>query len=313
MSTAVVVGIDVAKASLDVCVLPHGEQFHCTTKPRCLQRLAARLGQLQPACVALEATGGYELPLVVELQAAGLPVVVLNPRRVRDFARATGRLAKTDRLDALVIAQYADQQHPPVRPVPDEAARRLKALVARQQQLQAAHVAEQNRLEHAYDRPVRRSIKTMLRTLERQLDELEELIRQTVAANPAWQQKAARIDAVPGLGEKTAAVLVATLPELGHLNRRQIAALVGVAPINRDSGQFRGKRMTGGGRGQVRTALYMPMLAAIRCNPVLRRYYRHLVDKGKLKMVALVACMRKLLVILNTMFKTDQDWNPKTC
>jgi transposase len=308
----VVVGIDVAKASLDVYLLPSGTPWHCTTKARSLQRLAARLQKLQPTRVALESTGGYEVPLVAELQAAGLPVVLLNPRWVRDFARSTGRLAKTDRLDAEVIAQYAARVQPEVRPVPDPAMRRLKALVARQQQLQAARVAEKNRLEHAHDRPIRRSIQTMIRLLDRELSEIERLIHQAVATHPAWQQKAERLDAVPGLGEKTAALLVATLPELGQLNRRQIAALVGVAPLNRDSGTLRGKRMTGGGRKTIRTALYMPVLSAIRYNPVLRSFYRRLLDRGKQKMVAIVACMRKLLVILNTMFKTDQPWRPQT-
>ena len=312
MSRPIVVGIDVAKESFEVHILPAGERLHCTLKKRPLQRLIDRLKQLAPTCIALEATGGYEVPLVAELQAAGLPLTVVNPRWIRDFARSSGRLAKTDRLDAEVIAQYAARQTPPVRPVPDAPARRLKALVTRLRQLRDARIAEQNHLEHAGDRAIVHSIRRMLRALDRERAEVERLLQEAIARNPAWQAKAARLNSVPGIGPKTAPVLVACLPELGQLNRRQIAALVGLAPRNRDSGALRGKRLIGGGRTDVRKALYMPTLVAIQHNPIIRRFYQRLIEKGKAKMAAVVACMRKLLLILNALLKTEQYWQPKT-
>jgi transposase len=307
-----VVGIDVAKHTLDVYVLPTGQRLHCTRTRRAVQDLVDTLRPLQPQCVALEATGGYETVLAVELHAAGLPVAVLNPRWVRDFARASGRLAKTDRLDAAVIAEYAARLKPQTRPVPDETSRTLKDLVRRRRQLVALRVAERNHQEHVESHAVRRSIAAMLRTLQRQIAALDTLLAETLAASPLWREKAELLESVPGLGPQTAAVLVATLPELGQLNRRQIAALVGLAPVNRDSGLLRGKRLIGGGRSEVRKALYMPTLVAIQHNPTIRRFYERLVEQGKAKMTAVVACMRKLLLLLNAILKTQQPWRPET-
>jgi transposase len=306
-----VVGIDVSKHTLDVHLLPEGRRLHCSNDPPGRQEVIRVVAAARPQCVALEATGGYELALAVELDHAGLPVAVLNPRRVRDFARSVGALAKTDRLDAEVLARYARDLRPTPRGVPDETARRLHALVARRRQVLALHTAEANRLEHAADGDVRRSVKTLLTFLKKQLQRLDQLLEETIQQSPPWQEKVERIDSVPGLGRQTAILLATRLPELGTLNRQEVAALVGVAPVNRDSGQYRGQRTIGGGRADVRAALYMPTLAALTHNAVLRRHYHRLLAQGKQKMVAVVACMRKLLVILNTMLKNHQHWNPK--
>lgn len=307
-----VVGIDVSKKTLDVHLLPEGRPLNFSNDAAGRQALIATLRPRRVQCVALEATGGYQTALAVELDRAGLPVAVLNPRWVRDFARAGGRLAKTDRIDAQVIAEYAQKLRPEPRGVPDAVARRLQELVARRRQLQAMLVAEANRLEHAAEGEVRRSIQTQSKGLQRQIDGIDRWLDETIQSCPRRQEAVERIDAVPGLGRQTAILLVTRLPELGRLNRREVAAMVGVAPVNRDSGQQRGKRMTGGGRADIRSALFMPMLAAIQHNSVLNRFYQHLLAKGKQKMVAIVACMRKLLIILNTMIKNSQAWNPKT-
>ncbi len=306
-----VVGIDVSKQHLDVHLLPEGRWLNFTNDPSGRQALIEALASRQVQCVAMEATGGYEMALAVDLDQAGLPVAVLNPRWVRDFARAIGRLAKTDKIDAQHIAQYAQKVQPQPRPVPDATSRRMQALVARRRQLVELHSAEANRREHAEDRDISRSIQTVLKALERQIERLDRLLAETIQASPLWREKVEQIESVPGLGRQTATMLATRLPELGRMNRREVAAMVGLAPINRDSGQYRGKRMTGGGRRDVRAALYMPLLSAIQHNPVLRRFYRRLVEAGKAKMVALVACMRKLLVILNTMLKNNEAWKPK--
>ena len=306
-----VVGIDVSKKTLDVHLLPEGHQRHFNND-RCGRQALIRLVSSRPVqCVALEATGGYEVKLAVELDRAGLPVAILNPRWVRDFARSVGALAKSDRLDAAIIARYAQQVRPEPRGVPDEISRKLQALVARRRQVSTMHVAEANRLEHADEPDIRRLVKAMLKALEKQLQRIDELLDQAIRSCPVWQQKVERIASVPGIGRQTAILLATRLPELGRMNRQEVAAMVGVAPINRDSGQYRGKRMTGGGRVDVRTALYMPLLSSLQHNVVMRRHYQRLVAQGKQKMVAVVACMRKLLVVLNTMLKNNQDWNPK--
>jgi len=260
--------------------------------------------------IVMEATGGYELALASTLQAEGFAVAVVNPRRVRDFARAAGQIAKTDKLDARIIAQFAAR----LRPVPtaqiDENTQKLKALVARRKQLVGLRTAESNRLEHAVARDIQRSIAAVLKVIGTQLEAVDRQIEQHIRNTPQLQQRAETIDSAPGIGPVTAHMLVTELPELGRLNRRQIAALVGVAPIARDSGVFRGKRITGGGRKDVRSRLFMPTLVAVRYNPVLKAYYTRLLSRGKCKMVALVAAMRKLLCILNAMTKNNQKWNP---
>jgi transposase len=305
-----VVGIDIAKHHLDLYLLPEGTAARYDNDAQGIQQCRRFLAQRRPERIVLEATGGYEVPLTMQLQAVHMPVIVVNPRRVRDYARAMGRLAKTDKIDAQVIAEFATNPRLTLRELPDANARQLKALLARREQLMDLHVAERNRLEHATDAVIVKTIRQLLRVIDKQRAAIDKLLAEHIADDEQLQRRAEILDSVPGLGEITAAMLVTQLPELGRLNRRQIAALVGVAPINRDSGQFRGKRMTGGGRVRVRCALYMPMLAAIRHNPVIRKFYQRLLDNGKAKMVALVAAMRKLLIILNTMIQENQLWNP---
>jgi transposase len=305
-----VVGIDIAKNHFDLHLLPEGQAAHYPNDSEGIRSCCQFLAQVRPERIVLEATGGYELALTLDLQAAGLPVIVVNPRRVRDYARSQNLIAKTDQIDARVIAEFATSPRVQVRELPDPQARQRMAWIARKGQLVEMHVAERNRLEHAVDRLVTQSLRLILRAIEKQIAALDKKIAKLIAADPQLQRKAEIIDSTPGFAEATAALLVTQLPELGRVNRRQIATLVGVAPMNRDSGQFRGKRMTGGGRVRVRSALYMPMLAVIRCNPVLRRFYQRLLDNGKAKMTALVAALRKLLTILNTMIKNNQLWNP---
>ncbi len=307
-----VVGMDISKHSFDLHLLPEGKTAHYANDAAGIRACVRWLRQVRPARIVLEATGGYEMALVLALQTAALPVIVVNPRRVRDYARSQGHWAKTDRIDAKVLAEFAQSPGVQVRPLPEAQARQRAAWIARKRQLVDMHVAESNRLEHASDRAVLQSLRRSLRTLEKQIAAFDGKIAAALAADPQLQRKAEILDSTPGLAAATAAVLVTELPELGSANRRQIAALVGLAPMNRDSGQFRGKRTTGGGRVQVRRALYMPLLAVIRCNPVLRSFYQRLVNHGKPKMTALVATMRKLVTILNTMIKTNQLWNPKT-
>lgn len=305
-----VVGIDISKHHFDLHLLPEDTAAHYTNDAEGIQQCLQYLAQVRPERIVLEATGGYELALTLELQTAELPVIVVNPRRVRDYARSQGHLAKTDQIDARVIAAFGQSPRVEVRKLPDRQARPRLAWIARKRQLVEMHGAERNRLEHAVDRAVLQSLRRSLRALEKQIAGFDRKIAAAIAADPQLQRKAEILDSAPGVGPATAAVLVTELPELGRVNRREIATLVGLAPMNRDSGQFRGKRTTGGGRVRVRTALYMPMLTVIRCNPVLRRFYQRLVDHGKAKMTALVAAMRKLLTVLNTMVKNNQLWNP---
>lgn len=305
------IGVDVAKLFFDVHCLESNQDFRFANDPAGIRQCIKHFQQVRPDLIVLEATGGYESLLAGHLQAEGLPVAVVNPRRIRDFAKAVGQMAKTDKLDARIIAQFAATLQPIPQERMEENARKLKAFVARRHQLVQMHTAEQNRTDHAVDKAVRESIAAVLRTIEKQLDKVDRQIRDQIDQQPELKQKANCLKKVPGVGETTAHMLVTELPELGRCNRRQIAALVGVAPINRDSGLFRGKRMTGGGRRHIRARLFMPTLVAVRYNPVLKPYYRRLVEQeGKCKMVALVAAMRKLLCILNTLLKNNQDWQP---
>ncbi len=257
----------------------------------------------------MEATGGYERLLASTLQAKGFPVAVVNPRRIRDFAKAVGQMAKTDKLDAQIIAKFAATLEPMPQKISDSSSMKLKALVARRKQLVAMHTAENNRKEHAIDTEVKQSIEAILNVIKSQLSSVEKDIDNWIQQMPELKQKADYLQSIPGIGKTTAHMLVTELPELGLLNRRQIAALVGVAPMNRDSGIFRGKRMTGGGRRHVRAGLFMPTLAATQFNPVINKYYWMLVEgRGKCKMVALTAATRKLLCIMNTMIKNNQYW-----
>jgi len=304
------VGIDVAKATLDLALsVPHSlgpfandEAGHAA--------LIAALTPLAPALIVLEATGGYERAVTVALAAAGLPVVVANPRQIRDFAKATGQLAKTDRLDAAVLAQFAQRVQPAVRPVPDATAQELRDLVTRRRQLIDMLGQERNRLGLARGR-VRRELQSHIRWLERRVHESDDDLRQAIEQSPVWRVRDDLLQGVPGVGPVVAQTLLATLPELGTLDRKQIAALVGVAPLNRDSGQWRGRRQVWGGRAPVRAVLYMATLVGVRHNPVLRAFYQRLRTLGKPPKVALVASMRKLLTILNAMLAHQTPWRPE--
>ena len=305
------VGIDVAKAQVDVAVRPTGQRWVVSFDETGVGELVSQMEDLSPALVLLEASGGLELPLVAALAAAALPVVVVNPRQVRDFARATGTLAKTDALDAAVLAHFAEAVRPPVRPLRDAETQALNALAARRHQVMIMLVSEKNRLSSATI-AVRPRIEAHIAWLERELDDLDKGLRQTLRQSPVWREKEDLLRTVPGVGEQLSLTLLAYLPELGTLDRRKIAALVGVAPFNRDSGTLRGKRTVWGGRARIRAVLYMGALVASRHNPVIRDFYQRLLAAGKPKKLALIACMRKLLVILNSMLKHGSPWRDLT-
>lgn len=305
----VFVGIDVSKASLDVAVHRPATRWTVDYTEATLTPLVARLTALAPALIVLEATGGLEVPLVGAVAVAGLPVVVVNPRQVRDFAKATGRLAKTDTLDAAVLAHFAAAVQPAVRPLPDAATQGLAAVVTRRRQLVDMLTAERNRLSCA---PVglRKELQAHIRWLERRIAGLDTELEHAIRTSPVWRAQEDRLRSVPGIGPIVARPLLAQLPELGTLAPKPLAALVGVAPLNRDSGLFRGRRKVGGGRAAVRAVLYMGTLAAVRFNPVLRPFYQRLRAAGKLPKVALTACMHKLLTILNALLKHQRRWDP---
>jgi transposase len=302
------VGIDVSKDRLDVHLRPSGQAFAIARDSKALEQLVSDLRGLAPALIVLEATGGFELTVAAALAAAGLPLAVINPRQIRDFARATGRLAKTDALDAQIIALFAERIRPEPRPLADADSQTLAELVARRRQVIEMIGMESNRLHQARDLRVQRTIKATLKTLEAQLAQLDREINDAVKGSPAWRAADDLLTSVPGVGTITSFTLIADLPELGQLDRRRIAALVGVAPINRDSGQMRGRRTIAGGRTDVRNALYMAALSAIRWNPVISKHYQSLVERGRPKKVALVACMRRLLGILNAIIRTKTPW-----
>ena len=301
------VGIDVSKAQVDVAVRPTGKTWTLPYDQTGIEGLIPQIVDLEPALVLLEATGGLELPLVAALAAAALPVVVVNPRQVRDFAKATGTLAKTDTLDAGVLAHFADAVRPEVRPLKDAETQVLNSLTARRHQVMTMLVSEKNRLGSAIGAVTPR-IEAHIAWLEQELSDLDKGLRQTLRRSPVWREKDDLLRTVPGVGEQLSLTLLANLPELGALNRREIAALVGVAPYNRDSGTRRGKRAVWGGRSRVRAVLYMGALVASRHNPAIRDFYQRLLASGKPKKLALVACMRKLLVILNSMLKNGSPW-----
>ena len=304
------IGIDVAKQSFDLHCLKTGQDRRMDNSTDGIRQCVAFCNETRPELIAMEATGGYELALAGTLQAEGFAVAVVNPRRIRDFARAAGQIAKTDKLDARIIAQFAATLEPMTTEQINEDTQKLKALVARRNQLVGLHTAESNRLEHADNRDIQHSIAAVLKVIEDQMKAVERKIEDHIRNTPELKQRSETLQSTPGIGPTTAHMLVTELPELGRLNRRQIAALLGVAPIARDSGTLRGKRMTGGGRKNIRSRLFLPTLVAVRYNPVLKAYYDRLVSRGKCKMVALVAAMRKLICILNTMIKKNQNWQP---
>lgn len=302
------IGIDVAKDRLDVHVRPSGEAFTVARDGEGIEALIARFRRMDAALVVLEATGGFEVTVAAALAGAALPVCVVNPRQIRDFARSTGQLAKTDALDAAAIARFAEAVHPEPRPVPDAEARLLGELVARRRQVIEMIGAESNRRRGVESAGLRRRIDRHILALQRELDALDRDIDDTVRGSPAWRAREDLLKSVPGIGDVTARTVIAELPELGSLDRRKIAALVGVAPINRDSGTLRGRRTTWGGRKTVRCALYMAALVASRHNPVIKAFYQRMISTGKPKKVALTACMRKLLVILNAIVRDNATW-----
>jgi transposase len=301
------IGIAVAKAQLDIAVRPSGEQWTATNDEAGITTLVARMQTLRPALIVLEATGGREVPLVAALAEAALPVAVVNPRQGRAFARASGQLAKTDALDAQVLARFAEVVHPTPRPLPDAQAQELSALLTRRRQLVGMLTAERQRLDTALP-AVQRPIQRHVAWLEQELADLDRTLRAAVHASPLWRAQEDLLRSVPGIGPTTAYMLVADWPELGPLNRKASAALVGVAPLNCESGTLRGRRLVWGGRARVRTALDMATLVATRHNPVIRAFYQRLCAAGKPKKVALVACLRKLLTILNALVRHRTPW-----
>ena len=307
MTAEIFVGLDVAKAQLDVVVRPSGERWSTTNDEVGVPQLVSRVRALQPTLIVAEATGGFERAAIAALAAAGLPVVVANPRQIRDFARATGQLAKTDRLDAAVLALFGERVRPTPRPLADAATQLLDALLTRRRQLVEMLVAEKNRLGFA-PRPLHRGIRQHIRWLERQLDDVTAELAAQIEQSPVWRVQDDLLQSVPGVGPIVSCTLLGELPELGTLNHKQIAALVGVAPLARDSGTRRGKRMVWGGRAGARTALYLAALSGRRWNPVLRTFYERLRAAGKPTKVALIACARKLLTILNAMVRDRRHW-----
>lgn len=307
--TGTFVGIDVAKARLDVAVRPGGQCFSLDNDPKGWAALVRRLRELAAERVVLEASGGYEVGPAAECAAAGLPVVVVNPRQVRDFARATGQLAKTDVLDAQVLAHFADAVRPEPRELKDEHSRRLEALLKRRGQLLDMLGAERNRLARS-EKVLRPDIKRHVRWLEQRLGSIDHDLNAALKSSSVWRVRENLLRSVPGVGRVTTLRLCASVPELGKLSNRRISALVGVAPFNRDSGTVRGRRRIWGGRSEVRQTLFMATLTAVRCNPVIGEFYKRLTAAGKPHKVAMTACMRKLLVILNAMVRDGQHWNP---
>jgi transposase len=304
----VFVGIDVSKATLDIVMRPGGSRESIPNQEAQIGELVRRLSTLQVTLLVVEATGGVERRIVRALAAAELPVIVVNPRQVRDFAKATGRLAKTDKIDAEILAHFGEAVRPALRTLPAPGSEELRALIARRRQVTEMLTAETNRLTHSA-KAVGKRIQAHIRWLEAELDRVDSELDQSIHQSPIWREQEDLLKSVPGIGPVISRTLLAELPELGKLNRKQIAALVGVAPLNWDSGMMRGRRAIWGGRATVRAALYMAALVASRCNPKIREFHRRLRAGGKAPKVALVACMRKLLTILNAMIKHRTRWS----
>jgi transposase len=302
------VGIDVAKDRLDVHVRPSGEAFGVSRDHEGLSSLTERLRTLSPTLVVMEASGGFEVTVAAALSAAGLPLAVVNPRQIRDFARATGRLAKTDTLDAAAIAHFAEAIRPQPRPLRDAQAQELAELVARRRQVIEMMVAERNRLRQLHSARLKKRVERHLVALHKELTEIEGDLGDAIRGTPVWREKEELLTSVPGVGDATARTLLADLPELGTLDRRAIAALAGLAPFNRDSGTLRGRRTIWGGRASVRAVLYMAALVASRHNAIIATFYARLRDAGKPAKLALTACMRKLLTILNAVLRDRRPW-----
>jgi len=306
----VCVGVDIAKDVLDIAVSNLSEVRQFNNDSKGITGAVRYIAGFKPTRIILESTGTYGMPLAASFQSKCLPVIIVNPRQVRDFARATGVLAKTDRIDARILALFGLQIKPEMRPLPNKQAREMKSLLTRRRQLIEMLTSEHNRLLQA-DEGVRPGIEIHINWLEEAISTINDTLDSQIRSSPAWLEKDHLLKSVPGIGNVVATTLLIELPELGQLNRRKIAALVGVAPLNRDSGTMRGKRMVWGGRAKIRAALYMAALVATKYNPIIATFYRRLLDVGKVKKVALVACMRKLLIIINAMIRTMTLWNPE--
>jgi len=300
-------GIDVSKAHLDIGMRPGNDTWSVTNDADGITALVEQLTQRPELLVVMEATGGLELPVATALTAAGVALVIINPRQVRQFAKALGQLAKTDRIDALLLARFGEAMQPEIRPLKDAQTEALSALLSRRRQVVEMLVAEQNRLHMAHPQ-VRKDLKAHIHWLQKRLHDVDTDLQQWLQDSSLWRVNDDILRSTPGVGPTLSLTLLAELPELGRLNRKQIAAMVGVAPINRDSGAYRGQRRVWGGRRQVRSVLYMATLAAIRCNPVIKVFYQRLLQAGKKPKVAIVACMRKLLTILNAMVRDGVCW-----
>jgi len=311
MSQPLFVGIDVSKNSLDVHLTPSGERRQFPNSKAGLRRLSKLLVNRNPCLTAVEATGGYEQLALNHLAGARLRVALINPRRIRDYAKAIGKLAKTDSIDAAVIAEYASANHAHVRPFVLRQEQAVKHVVVRRRQLVDMRTAEKNRLKQASDPAIRKSIKALIAVLNRQVSQLQDQIRTTIRSNPLWSRRNEVLTSAPSIGPVTSSTLIGELPELGEGDHRQLASLVGVAPFNNDSGKKKGDRAISAGRRSVRKVLYMAALSAIRRNPVIKAFYQRLVAKGKPFKVAITACVRKLLSILNTMVHKNETWKPK--
>jgi len=305
------VGIDVSKTALDVCVQPSGQALHVAYDEAGIGRIVECLQEARPALIVMEATGGLEIRLASELASAGWPVAVINPRQVRDFAKATGQLAKTDRVDALVLAAFAKAIRPQARPLKDADTRALNDMVSRRRQLIAMRVQETLRLGTAASRPLQKSLNKHIAWLDKQIAEVDGDLSKRLRGSDVWRAKDDLLRAIPGVGAITSLTMLAKCPELGTLNRREIAALAGVAPLANDSGRHRGKRFIWGGRAEVRAVLYMATVSAIRCNDTIKTFAERLKKAGKPPKVVIVACMRKLLTIMNAMLKNNAAWDPK--
>lgn len=308
MPEEVFIGIDVAQDRLDVHTLPQDTRFSCKNDPKGIKSLIDRLKKEAPLVIVMEATGGLENDTAIELGIAGLPVAVVNPRQVRDFARGIGKLAKTDKIDAYVLASFARTNKVEPKPLPSESEQLLKDLVRRRRQLVDLRAGEKNRLRRVRSQPIRDSILVVIRTLDEQIQNIDRDLGDILKNSPLWREKEELLQSFNGIGPVTARTLIALLPELGHANRQQITALVGLAPLNRDSGKMRGKRMIAGGRADVRKALYMAAVSSIKHNRTINPFYHRLIEAGKPVKVALTACMRKILIILNAMMKSKRSF-----
>ena len=306
-TSEVYIGIDVSKTELDVAIWDSTRYYQFSNDEKGIKALINRIKGLSPTLIVLEASGGLEMAIVMAMVEKGLPAVIINPKRIRDFARSIGQLAKTDKIDAQVLAHFAKAVKPELRPLKTQEEAHLKALMTRRRQIITLLTAEKNRFYTTHPE-LKQHVLEHIEWLKQELNDLDKTIRQFINELPAWKEKEAILRSVPGVGPVTAATLLAELPELGLFNRQKMAALVGVAPINKDSGRKRGKRRVFGGRAAVRRVLYMAALSASKCNPVIKPYYESLLERGKEKKVALTACMRKLLSILNAMARDQQAW-----